>query len=103
MRAFMGFRHLTSIRQIGLSRARGYFSPASSRIVLPEKQSHLFVTPSSAALRSMRFHLDIGSSDDRPPLLDLGLLVGAERGWCLLLASRDHQPEIGQAFAHVCI
>ena len=59
--------------------------------------------PSSAALRSMRFHLDIGSLDDRPPLLDLGLLVGGERGWCLLLAGRDHQPEIGQAFAHVCI
>src|SRR5262245_35414195 len=51
----------------------------------------------------MRFHFDIGSPDDRPPLLDLGLLVGGERGWCLLLATRDHQPKIGQAFPHVCI
>jgi hypothetical protein len=29
MRAFMGFRHLTSIRQIGLICARGYFIAAS--------------------------------------------------------------------------
>ena len=33
--------------------------------------------------------LDVRRLDDRPPLLDLGLLIRAERLWRLLLARED--------------
>ena len=39
---------------------------------------------------SMRFHLDVGSLDERPPFLDFGLLERGECGRRLLLGRRDH-------------
>src|SRR5262249_7341266 len=38
--------------------------------------------------------------DDRPPLLDLGLVEGAQRFPGLLLARRDLHAEVGDALAH---
>ena len=51
----------------------------------------------------MRFHLDVGRFDDRPPFLDLGLVERRKRGGCLLLARGDHQAEVGETLAHDCI
>ncbi len=41
-------------------------------------------------------HLDSRRSDDRPPLLDLGLVVGAMRLRRLLVAREDVLAEIGE-------
>src|SRR5262244_1893288 len=49
---------------------------------------------------SIPFDLDVGRFDDRPPLLDLGLVECTERGWRLLLARRDHLAEIGQVLPY---
>src|SRR6266516_3016031 len=53
-------------------------------------------TPSPPGRSSIRFDLDVGRPDDRPPLLDLGLVVSGERRRRLLLALRDHLAEIGE-------
>src|ERR1700692_4441874 len=47
--------------------------------------------------------VDVGGLDDRPPLLDLGLLVGAERLGGLLVARRDLLAEIGELLSHLRI
>src|SRR5260221_8235391 len=46
------------------------------------------------------FGFDPGFLDDRPPLLDLGLLKGAERIRRLLAARHDLLPEVGEPLAH---
>src|SRR5260370_34724754 len=43
---------------------------------------------------------DVGRLDDRPPLLDLGLLVGGQRLGGLLVARRDFLAEIGKLLPH---
>src|SRR5262245_65073613 len=45
---------------------------------------------------SASFRLDVSRLDDRPPLLDLGLVKSAERLRRLLLARRDHVAELGE-------
>src|SRR5215470_11344928 len=50
--------------------------------------------------RSISFDLDVGRFDDRPPLLDLGLVECTERGWRLLLARRDHLAEVSQVLSY---
>ena len=40
-------------------------------------------------LRMDLLRLDAGRLDDRPPLLDFGLMQSAECFWCLLVAWRD--------------
>src|SRR5689334_8578864 len=46
------------------------------------------------------FGRDAGILDDRPPLLDLGPLMLAERLGRLLFARQDVLPEVGEALAH---
>src|SRR5262249_36695420 len=48
--------------------------------------------------RSLR--LDVGLLDDRPPLVELGLVVGEQRLRGLLLARRDLVAEITEALLH---
>ena len=48
----------------------------------------------------MRFHLDVGRLDERPPFLDFDLLEGGERRRRLLLARCDVQAEVGKTSAH---
>src|SRR5258708_5127539 len=43
---------------------------------------------------------DVGRLDDRPPFLDLGLLVGAERFGGLLVAWRNLLAQIGELLPH---
>src|SRR5262245_56032728 len=52
-------------------------------------------------VRSLR--LDAGSVDDRPPFLDFGLVQGAERFGCLLIARKDFLRKISKARTHVWI
>src|SRR5262245_49444950 len=44
--------------------------------------------------------LDVGRLDDRPPLLDFGLVKGGEPVRRLLLARGDVETELGEARAH---
>ena len=53
------------------------------------------ITVEIASLR-----LDAGRLDDRPPLGDLGALVGGERLWRLLLARRNFIADVEQPPAH---
>src|SRR5262245_10329954 len=46
------------------------------------------------------FHLDARCFDDRPPLLDLGLMVSTKRFRCLLLGWIDLLPDVGEPLAH---
>src|SRR4029077_2667417 len=46
------------------------------------------------------FRLDVSCLDDRPPLLDLGLVKSAQRLRRLLLARRDHVTELGEPLPH---
>src|SRR5438045_996824 len=46
------------------------------------------------------FRLDVRRLDDRPPLLDLGLLLGGERLWRLLLARPDSLAQVGEPLAY---
>src|SRR5499426_2007578 len=46
------------------------------------------------------FRLDVSPLDDRPPLLDLGLVKSAERLRRLLLARGDHVAELGEPLPH---
>src|SRR5262249_39989704 len=50
--------------------------------------------------RDALFRLDVRRLDDRPPLLDFGLVKGAERLWRLLLAGKNLVPQIGKPGAH---
>jgi len=50
-------------------------------------------------LASLTYSPNAGSPNDRPPFLDLGLLVGAQRRRCLLLARRDFVPDVEQMLA----
>src|SRR4029077_19216901 len=43
---------------------------------------------------------DVRRLDDRPPLLDLGLLLGGERLWRLLLARPDSLAQVGEPLAY---
>jgi hypothetical protein len=43
---------------------------------------------------------DVGSLDDRPPLLDFGLLKSTKCLWSLLVGRRNVDAEIGQPSAH---
>ena len=47
--------------------------------------------------------LDVCCLDDRPPLLDLGLLMRAEALGGLLLARREFEPKIGEPRDHRCL
>src|SRR5262249_59415654 len=47
----------------------------------------------------LSFSLDVRRSDDRPPLLDLGLLEGAERRRRLLLCRRNLLSHLDQPLA----
>src|SRR5262245_60869624 len=47
--------------------------------------------------------LDVRRLENRPPFLDLRLLVGIERLWVLLLARWNILAEIGEPLAHVGI
>ena len=58
---------------------------------LPES----FAAPLPAS--SLSLGLDAGRLDDRPPLLDLGLLEGGERLRRLHLARRNSWPMLGRA------
>src|SRR5262249_23507894 len=49
------------------------------------------------------FSLDVGGFEDRPPVLDLGLVVGRERLRILILARRNFLAEIGEPLAHAGI
>ena len=49
------------------------------------------------------FSLDVCGFEDRPPLLDLGLVVGRERLRILILARRNFLAEIGEPLAHAGI
>src|SRR5262244_2841639 len=49
------------------------------------------------------FSLDVRGLEDRPPLLDLGLVVGRERLRILILARRNVLAEIGEPLAHAGI
>src|SRR6516162_205230 len=49
------------------------------------------------------FSLDVRSFEDRPPLLDLGAVVGRERLRILILARRNFLAEIGEPLAHAGI
>jgi hypothetical protein len=51
-------------------------------------QKEIFATL-PARLRMDLLRLDAGRLDDRPPLLDFGLMQSAECFWCLLVAWRD--------------
>src|SRR2546423_2133076 len=75
------------------------FSPlahSNSRPSCAMLNSHRFV-----ALRSLR--LDVGRLDDRPPFLDLRLLLGGERLWGLLLARPCALADISEASAHAWV
>src|SRR5215469_11800241 len=49
------------------------------------------------------FALDVRGFEDRPPLLDLGLVVGRECLRILILARRNFLAEIGEPLAHAGI
>src|SRR5499427_10165007 len=49
------------------------------------------------------FSLDVRGFEDRPPLLDLGAVVGRERLRILILARRNFLAEIGEPLAHAGI
>jgi hypothetical protein len=49
------------------------------------------------------FRFDAGRLDDRPPLLDFSLVIGAERLRRLLVARRNLLAQIGESPAHVRI
>ncbi len=49
------------------------------------------------------FALDVRGFEDRPPLLDLSLVVGGERLRILILARRNLLAEIGEPLAHAGI
>ena len=49
------------------------------------------------------FALDVRGFEDRPPLLDLGGVVGGERLRILILARRNFLAEIGEPLAHAGI
>ena len=49
------------------------------------------------------FSLDVRGFEDRPPLLDLGRVVGRERLRILILARRNFLAEIGEPLAHAGI
>src|SRR5262249_44065822 len=49
------------------------------------------------------FPLDVRGLEDRPPLLDLGLVVGRERLRILILARRNVLAEIAEPLAHASI
>src|SRR5258708_31403612 len=55
--------------------------------------------PSIRARRTL-FHLDPGCLDYRPPLLDLGLVVGAERFWRLLVTRRNIPAKVSEPLAY---
>src|SRR4051794_3936837 len=55
---------------------------------------------SARIVRMSLLRLDVRCLDDRPPFLDLGLLVSAERLRGLLLARRNLQTDVGKPLAH---
>src|SRR5215472_645428 len=50
--------------------------------------------------RASSFHLDAGRLDDRPPLLDLGLVKRIERCRRQFLARKNVLRDVGQLLAH---
>src|SRR5262249_34116806 len=50
--------------------------------------------------RSDSFRLDVRRLDDRPPFLDLGLLISPQRLRRLPLARRDFEPLFGEGFMY---
>ena len=78
----------------GLCLAQGKFHPvASQKYRFPEM-------PNDAP---DLFSLDVRGFEDRPPLLDLGAVVGRERLRILILARRNFLAEIGEPLAHAGI
>src|SRR5262249_61337582 len=55
---------------------------------------------SNAGKQAISFRLDVRRLDDRPPLLDLGLLLGGERRWRLLLARQESLAQVGEPLAY---
>src|SRR5262245_53128259 len=50
--------------------------------------------------RSDSFRLDVRRLDDRPPFLNLGLLISTQRLRRLLLARRDFEPLVGEGLMY---
>ena len=72
--------HGDRTRRIGLRRARRRCRPA--RRAPPQATAVSCIRASArsdAAVRRPQLHLDVGRLDDRPPLVDLGLVEGGER------------------------
>jgi len=57
------------------------------------------VIPNASPWRDL-LGLDVGRLDDRPPFLNLGLVVGAERGWRLLLGRKSVMPKFFEPRPH---
>ena len=66
----------------------------NTRTFLLQRMSPLIGPARSRSRGSLRF--DARGLDDRPPLLDVGLLHGSERLGRLLLAREKVQPQIGE-------
>src|SRR5688572_2775509 len=62
-----------------------------------------WISLETAAPASGSLHLDSCRLDDRPPLLDLGLVVSAMRLRRLLVAREDALAEIGELRPHACV
>src|SRR5712675_477246 len=56
--------------------------------------------PLKLGKRATSFRLDVRRLDDRPPLLDLGLLLGGERLWRLVLVRPDSLAQVSEPLAY---
>src|SRR5262245_20813869 len=65
----------------------------------------LVISPSLGRSKGVGLLLQLvaGFLDDRPPLLDFGLVERAERLRCQLLARRKFMAMLGQPLAHRCV
>src|SRR5215216_5892828 len=61
------------------------------------------MTPPGPNRRCRSIHLDVGGLDDRPPLLDLGLVMGGERLGNELLRRWDALTQVADPLAHIRI
>src|SRR5262245_5068478 len=61
--------------------------------------NRLMVPSRVAVIGSLALH--VGRLDDRPPFLDLGLLIRGQRRGRLLVGRRDLLAEIGEFLAHL--
>src|SRR5262245_66358729 len=84
---------LTAASAIATASVQIFRSPTCESSPFGRRRKALAGAPAS-------FRLDVSPLDDRPPLLDLGLVKSAERLRRLLLTRRDHVAELGEPLPH---